>query len=199
MELNLCKIDWVAISAIVTFLMAIAAFWALYENRKQLNELKRQWQEEHKARLEFDIEIQRHMFCLKMQNIGKSVAEIKKIEINEEFLEKMPDNREYLYDREHLKTALRSNSLRIASGATKYYPLCMAYIENVPYSLRNEYPTLISTPIKITYTLADNSVHKYEFKINDYLYLGEALTIESDVAIALNKIESLFRKHIKNS
>ncbi len=48
MIIDLQTLDWVAISAIITLLMAIATFCSLWQNRKQLNELKRQWEEVHK-------------------------------------------------------------------------------------------------------------------------------------------------------
>ena len=81
MEFDLCKIDWVAISAIVTLFMAVAAFWALYENRKQLNELKRQWQEKElenkKAKIQSCVinkDAKGHKI-LRISNTGKSCAE----------------------------------------------------------------------------------------------------------------------------
>ena len=48
-------IDWVAISAIATALMTIVTFFTLIQNRKQLNELKRQWHEANNAKLIFSI------------------------------------------------------------------------------------------------------------------------------------------------
>ena len=190
MEFDLCKIDWVAISAIVTFLMAIAAFWALYENRKQLNELKRQWQEEHKARLNFSIEVQSHFFYLKMGNTGRSVVEIRKVEINEEFLEKMVRPL-----REHLEAALCSDSLKIAGGMTRYFGLCLRSGDNaLSEKDKNDHSLLLSTPLKIKATLVDYSVQEYEFTIQDYLYLANSVPFESDVAKALNEIGKIVQK-----
>ena len=197
----LCRIDWVAVSAIVTFLMAIAAFWALYENRKQLNELKRQWQEERKAQLDFSIEIQRFasrcfksqcsMFCLKMQNVGKTVAKIKKVDINKDFLEKMPQDY-----RVHIETAF-SNPLRIAPSVTKHYWLCLANIDDVSKSEKDKYLSFISTPFRITSTFDDGSVQEFEFTISNYLYLGEAVTIETDIVKASKRIEEQLKKLVK--
>lgn len=45
------SIDWVAFGTIATFTMAIATFWSLYQNRKQLRELKRQWNEQNRAKV----------------------------------------------------------------------------------------------------------------------------------------------------
>lgn len=51
MTWNLCTIDWIAIGSIATGLMAIVTLYSLRQNRKQLNELKRQWNEQNKLRL----------------------------------------------------------------------------------------------------------------------------------------------------
>lgn len=51
MTWNLCTMDWVAIGAIATGLMAIVTLYSLIQNRKQLTELKRQWDEQNKLRL----------------------------------------------------------------------------------------------------------------------------------------------------
>lgn len=42
MKINLCTIDWVAISALVTSLMVVFTWWALRNNKKQLHELQKQ-------------------------------------------------------------------------------------------------------------------------------------------------------------
>lgn len=51
MTWDLCTIDWVAIGSIATGLMAIVTLHSLRQNRKQLTELKRQWDEQNKLRL----------------------------------------------------------------------------------------------------------------------------------------------------
>ena len=182
-------VDWVAISALATFFMAVATFVTLYQNKKQLKELKRQWQYEHSAQLDFCIEIQSFIFCLKMQNIGKSAAKIKQIHINNDFLEVMPQK-----NRVHLETGLCSNPLIIAPNMMKYYLLIIANIEEITLEEREKYLTLLSTPLRITATYFDGSTQYFEFIINDFLYLGEALKIENDVALALKKIESQLRQ-----
>lgn len=51
MTWNLCTIDWIAIGSIATGLMAIVTLYSLRQNRKQLTELKRQWDEQNRLRL----------------------------------------------------------------------------------------------------------------------------------------------------
>lgn len=83
------SIDWTAVSAIATLLMTIATFVTIVYNRKQINEIQRQWREENKARLIFSIISDNGLFLLKIENIGKEVAYDTRISINNSFLDKM--------------------------------------------------------------------------------------------------------------
>ena len=181
MEFELCKIDWVAISAIATFVMVIVTFLALHQNKKQLKELEWQWQEEHKARLEFSIDIHKRVCFLKMENTGKSVADIKKIEIDEKFLNEIPPN---------LKQKL------LKSLCT--YPLCVMPCNPKYYALSNtiipDFKKIKLIPIKITITYSNGLIQKKEFTINDYDYIGHALTIKSNTEKTLEKIENHLKK-----
>ena len=44
---SLSNIDWTAVGAIITALMMVATFITVYQNKQQVNELKRQWDLEH--------------------------------------------------------------------------------------------------------------------------------------------------------
>lgn len=83
------SIDWTAVSAIATLLMTIATFVTIIYNRKQIKEIQRQWNEEHKARLLFSIVVNNGLFLLKIENAGKRSAYNIHIEINDSFLDKM--------------------------------------------------------------------------------------------------------------
>lgn len=75
-------IDWVAISAVATALMTLVTFFTLIQNRKQLNELKRQWHEANNAKLIFSIIItDNYLICLEVKNIGNSIAKDIKFSI----------------------------------------------------------------------------------------------------------------------
>ena len=83
-------LDWVAISAVATALMTLVTFFTLIQNRKQLNELKRQWHEANNAKLIFSIVIiHDFMICLDVKHIGNSVAENIMFSINDSFLDKL--------------------------------------------------------------------------------------------------------------
>lgn len=74
---NLGTIDWVAIGAVATLLMVIVTWCTLRQNRKQLNELKRQWEEENRPSIEVyflkESEISK-MARIEILNIGKRPA-----------------------------------------------------------------------------------------------------------------------------
>lgn len=96
MKVDLATIDWVSIGAVVSLLGVMATVFMIYYTRKtlkanhaQLEELKRQWQEEHAPNLIIDIvksEDSNPYIFLKLENIGKQVIRNLSIKINPEFL-----------------------------------------------------------------------------------------------------------------
>ena len=77
--MNLCKIDWVAVSAIVSMLMVVVTTISLIQNRNQLQQLKKQWLEEHRGRIILSIVVKNNAFLLKVENVGNSIAEDLKL------------------------------------------------------------------------------------------------------------------------
>lgn len=75
-NMNICltTIDWVAISAIATFVMALAAFLSLHQNRKQLKELKRQWEELNTPRVALLLIKSGGHICLRLKNYSSVLA-----------------------------------------------------------------------------------------------------------------------------
>jgi hypothetical protein len=171
---------WYGFTAIATLAMVVATFLTLRQNRKQVAELKRQWEEEHKARITFDIEAEDFEFFLKIENVGKSVANITKIEINSEFLDKMSTT-ETGWKRKPLEY-LFAHPLRISPGVSKYYLLCSTK------ETENE-SELKSTPIKIICTY-NGEEHKEEFSIDDYKYILGSWKIEGSIEKALKNIKT---------
>ena len=62
------------VGAIATAVMAFLALRSLLQNNKQLDELRKQREEENRARLIFEIITYEHEFLLKITNVGKSTA-----------------------------------------------------------------------------------------------------------------------------
>lgn len=78
---NLCTINWDAVSAIATAVMAIATFISLRQNNKQLKEMKQQWAEEHQPRVDCSLEKMGGEVYLAIINISNNVATNVEIKI----------------------------------------------------------------------------------------------------------------------
>lgn len=83
----------VYLSAIASFGMIYFTYRSLQENRKQLEEIKRQREEDERARLVFSVIVYEHAFMLKISNIGKRNVYEASIRFNEEFLKELPEER----------------------------------------------------------------------------------------------------------
>ena len=67
--------DWIQLAtAVGTVLLAIAAFWTLRQNKKQLLVLQNQQHEDRRARLLFGIVAVDFYYCIKISNVGKEPA-----------------------------------------------------------------------------------------------------------------------------
>ena len=85
LEKNIMEIqDWfVAISVFATLLMAFATFWSLRQNKEQVSELKRQWEEQNTPKIVPLILRQNRYIILRFKNISNVTAHdvIPKIKI----------------------------------------------------------------------------------------------------------------------
>lgn len=116
--------DWNAISAVSNIIMAAVAFGALWYSVKQNRDLKKQWLEENRARLEFTIAISNKTYYLKVKNIGNRIAYDININIGETFINSMLND----YFKEYLQQVTKK-VINIPAGSTRYYAL--ANIEGV--------------------------------------------------------------------
>lgn len=85
MNFELSTIDWTAISSIVSLVMVIATFVTLRVNSKQLEEMKRQWKEEHRPIIQLSIVVKNGHFLVCVSNIGNELATNVKLQFNEFF------------------------------------------------------------------------------------------------------------------
>lgn len=170
-------IDWVAISAIATALMTLVTFYTLIQNRKQLNELKRQWFEANNAKLIFSIIIvENFLICLEVKNIGNAVAKEIKFNINDSFLDKLIHSR--------LKETfvnLNKHSFYLNPNDKKQYLLChrrssedtshfTLFNTNISVEQSDEnYDELINEPIRIKGKYNCSSIIKEEFTIRNFI------------------------------
>ena len=112
MGLDLCKIDWVAVSAVASFAMVVITWFTLQQ-------MKRQWEEERRPNLTFSIAISQVWYVLKISNIGKQNASDIKINFNKEFVDNLL--------KENIRKTFRdlhNKSFVIEAGCSKYFLIC---------------------------------------------------------------------------
>lgn len=87
--LSLSPEAWTAMSVFASMLMVVATFITLWQNRKQSQEMKKQWEEEQRARIALSIVSNRDYFYLKVENIGSNMARNIQLKFGAFFKEKM--------------------------------------------------------------------------------------------------------------
>ena len=197
---SILPIDWVAISAIATALMTLVTFFTLIQNRKQLNELKRQWHEANNAKLIFSIIItDNYLICLEVKNIGNSLAKDIKFSINDSFLGKLihPRLKETFVN-------LNSHSFFLKPNDKKQYILChtKSYEDTSNYKLYDtdisieqsdmNYDELITEPIVIEGKYNNTEIINEEFKIKNFI--TGSINDYDNITKGLNKIAKVLEK-----
>jgi len=193
-------IDWVAISAIATALMTLVTFFTLIQNRKQLNELKRQWHEANNAKLIFSIIItDNYLICLEVKNIGNSLAKDIKFSINDSFLDKLihPRLKETFVN-------LNLHTFFLKPNDKKQYILChtKSYEDTSNYKLYDtdisieqsdmNYDELINEPIVIEGKYNNTEIIYEEFKIKNFI--TGSINDYDNITKGLNKIAKVLEK-----
>ena len=79
----------VYLSAIASFGMIFFTYRSLLQNKKQIEELQKQREEDERARLVFSVIVYQHAFMLKISNIGKRNVFNAIIQFNEDFLSEL--------------------------------------------------------------------------------------------------------------
>lgn len=74
MMFDLCYIDWNSIAAIVSLIMVVLTGISLIHNRKQLQEIKRQWKEQNSPKLSCSLEKRSDSLILEIKNSSQVVA-----------------------------------------------------------------------------------------------------------------------------
>lgn len=83
----------VYLSAIASFGMIFFTYFSLQQNKKQIEELRQQREEEERARLVFSVIVYQTSFLLKISNIGKRNVFNAIINFNEDFLDELIEKR----------------------------------------------------------------------------------------------------------
>lgn len=108
--------------AAATLIMVIYTSGALKQNREQLEEMKRQWKEEHRARLVFSIAFEQGLYVLKIANAGMEPAYNIKLKFSDVFIDSLLANAtKEIYRR------LNEKSFFIEGKGIKYFYLSPQY------------------------------------------------------------------------
>jgi len=110
MEIDLCKIDWVAISAIASFAMVLITWFSL-------RQMRRQWEEERRPNLNFSVELnQNTWYVLKISNTGKRDAYNINLRFNQVFIDNLINEQT-----KNIYRSLQDKPFTIETGSCKYY------------------------------------------------------------------------------
>lgn len=195
---------WTAIAAIATGLSAIAtavmafiALRSLLQNKKQLDELKKQREEENRARLVFEIVSYQQIFMLKIMNVGKSTAFDVFLDIKSEVIEK--------HFSEYIKSIFVQNNNKrfvMAPGRCLYFYLTPIHttqkthkIDGVDFSseMINQWlEKYKDEPIIITGSYCGRYEIHEKFSINDFM--GTSLIVYDNTTLALQDIGKELKK-----
>ena len=111
---DLCTIDWSAIAAIVSFCMIILTFISLLQSRKQLKEMKRQWDENNRPNICINVIVYNKAYFLQIANIGNVDATNVRLKFNEEFISNIKSQIQPYYN------AINDSSFFVESGSSKF-------------------------------------------------------------------------------
>lgn len=101
------------------------------QNEKQLNEMIRQWEEEHRPRINFSIIIYRKALFIKVKNIGQGNATNIKLSFNKDFIMKLPKEK---YKDLYLNVEKRP--FTIEPGGAKY--ILIGFCEDIQKEWENK-------------------------------------------------------------
>ena len=104
------------IGAVASFGMIFFTYQSLMQNQQQLEELKRQWDESQRARLQFKVIKYRDGYYLEVHNCGKEDAYNVNVHINDDFLDALKNNgnREYI-------ECISDASFYVSAGKSVFY------------------------------------------------------------------------------
>jgi hypothetical protein len=180
------------IGIIANLLMALCALIAIYQNRKQLLELKKQYNEDSRARLLIEIVSNRGLFLLKITNVGKETAYNIKLHIQSEMI----DNH-FSEEIKNRFNKVNTLSTVIVAGESLYYYISPIKETNALHQINNEcfksveinkwIDTYWNTPIIINGSYCGRFTINEKISIEDFMGTGSIVVVD-DSTMALQEI-----------
>jgi len=196
MEIDLCKIDWIAVSAIATFAMVLFTWFSLRQMRKQ-------WEDERRPNLNFCVELhQNKCYVLKISNTGKRAAFNINLNFNQEFIDNVSKKAKNIY------ISLQERPFTLEAGCSNYY-----FIHEVDDS-RNSLTNKKYNKITITGKYCRKYLIKENLIIDEYItgglivndelttlvkYIKNGLIVQNDQYSPIQKSLSIIAKHLSHS
>lgn len=185
------------LSAIATAVMAFVALRSLLQNKKQLDELKKQREEENRARLVFEIISCQQIFILKIMNVGKSTAFDVFLNIKSKLIEE--------HFSEYIKSIFEQNNNKrfvMAPGRCLYFYLTPIHTTQKTHKIDGEVfsseminqwlEKYKAEPIFITGSYCGRYEIQEKFSINDFM--GTSLIVYDNTTLALQDIGKELKK-----
>lgn len=188
------------LSAAATLIMVIFTWLTLKQNSQQLEELKRQWSEDHRARLSFSIVSKQGLFMLKIANVGRETAYNIRLTFSDEYIESLlADSTKEIYRK------LNGKSFSIEPSTNKYFYLSPIYGDSsVTFHRTNEEFSAEEInrwlnmfryiPIRINGSYCDNYHVSETLKLDDYLLMN--LVVNDELT---NNIEDIRKGTVINN
>lgn len=148
---DLCTIDWSAIAAIVSFFMIVFTAISLLQSKKQLKEMKRQWEEQNTPVVSCSLAKCRDSVLLEIFNSSQVPAHKVKIEI-------INNTGEKIFHFEETNALLKEMSFEIPPQTVKQIPIWIT-----PY-VDGDYKGYLT--VKVTYEEKTEEFDLYLKEIN---------------------------------
>ena len=122
--IDLSTIDWNALTAISTFILAVITFVTVRQNRSQMKEMKRQWEIEQSPDLDFSLismpyRMPEESLAIEITNFGKGIADNIKLTLDKDFVTNFP-----IESVREKARKIEQSGYRVLPGESKIIPLC---------------------------------------------------------------------------
>lgn len=121
---ELSHIDWDALTAISTILLAIITYCTVRQNKSQLKEMKHHWEIEQSPDLDFALismpyRMPEESLAIEITNFGKGIADNIKLTLDKDFVNNFPIESVRAKARK-----IEQSEYRVLPGESKIIPLC---------------------------------------------------------------------------
>lgn len=186
---------WVTwLSAFASFAMVLITWKTLKQNKEQVDdELKRQWEEQNRARLTFSIVVVEKMYMIKISNIGNINAHNILLKFNDSFVESL-----YSQNKRDAIKEIQDVAFSIEANTSRYIPISLCYTERM--TVRNDVESFTSADVNkwldmnignriaISGTYCDKYTVEEEFSIIEFTGKGVA-DVKDDITMTIQNIQ----------